>query len=156
MWFTSNLPFFLIQTAEVSLLRITATELIGGVSGESEEKITEVFEQAASLAPCVLLIEKIEVVAPKLMSAKSMEKRIGAQLSSCLNSECWEVFRCWRQWIKPLMSTVRKRNFFLFCFFFLSFSDISVFPCSFISLLSLFFLSSFSFFYILSLRYMYS
>lgn len=76
----------LAGTAEVSLLRITATELIGGVSGESEEKITEVFEQAASLAPCVLLIEKIEVVAPKLMSAKSMEKRIGAQLSSCLNN----------------------------------------------------------------------
>ncbi|XP_047469856.1 nuclear valosin-containing protein-like [Penaeus chinensis] len=76
----------LAGTAEVSLLRITATELIGGVSGESEEKITEVFEQAASLAPCVLLIEKIEVVAPKLMSAKSMEKRIGAQFSSCLNN----------------------------------------------------------------------
>ncbi|XP_071538476.1 nuclear valosin-containing protein-like isoform X2 [Panulirus ornatus] len=76
----------LAGTAESPVLRVTATELVGGVSGESEERINEIFEQAASLTRCVLLIEKIDVVVPKEGSTKSLERRIGAQLTSCLNA----------------------------------------------------------------------
>lgn len=75
----------LAGTADAPIMRITATELIGGLSGESEERISEVFEQAASLAPCVLLLEKLDVVAPKEgNSTKGLERRICTQLSSCL------------------------------------------------------------------------
>ncbi|KAG0724713.1 Nuclear valosin-containing protein-like [Chionoecetes opilio] len=75
----------LAGTCEAPVLRVTATELVGGVSGESEERITEVFEQAAALSPCVLLLEKLEVVAPKdSTTTKGMERRICTQLSSCL------------------------------------------------------------------------
>lgn len=76
----------LAGTTESAILRVTATELVGGVSGESEERINEIFEQAASLSPCVLLIEKIDVVAPREGNTKSLEKRIGTQLASCLTN----------------------------------------------------------------------
>ncbi|XP_042211110.1 nuclear valosin-containing protein-like isoform X1 [Homarus americanus] len=76
----------LAGTVESPILRVTATELVGGVSGESEERINEIFDQAASLAPCVLLIEKIDVIAPKEGNTKSLEKRIGTQMSSCLSN----------------------------------------------------------------------
>lgn len=71
--------------SEAAVVRITATELVGGVSGESEERITDFFEQAAALSPCVLLLEKLDVVAPKDSGAtKGLERRISTQLSSCL------------------------------------------------------------------------
>ncbi|MPC52212.1 Nuclear valosin-containing protein-like [Portunus trituberculatus] len=77
----------LAGTSEAPVVRVTATELVGGVSGESEERITEVFEQAATLSPCVLLLEKLDVVAPKDSNAtKGLERRICTQLSSCLAS----------------------------------------------------------------------
>ncbi|XP_076036146.1 nuclear valosin-containing protein-like isoform X2 [Oratosquilla oratoria] len=74
----------LAGTSNVPLFRITATELVGGVSGESEERVKDTFEQAAAMAPCIMLLEKIDVISPKEGSSKSMERRMGAQLSSCL------------------------------------------------------------------------
>lgn len=75
----------LAGTCEAPIVRVTATELVGGVSGESEERITEVFEQAAALSPCILLLEKLDVVAPKdSNTTKGLERRISTQMSSCL------------------------------------------------------------------------
>lgn len=66
---------------DVFLIEVAATELIAGVSGESEERIREVFEQAASFAPCVLFIDEIDAVsANRQMAQKDMERRIVAQL----------------------------------------------------------------------------
>lgn len=74
----------LAGTSACPILRITATEFVGGVSGESEERINEIFDQAVSLSPCVLLIEKLDIVAPREGNTKSLEKRISTQLSFCL------------------------------------------------------------------------
>jgi ribosome biogenesis ATPase len=66
---------------DVFLIEVAATELIAGVSGESEERIREVFEQAASFAPCVLFIDEIDAVSSnRQMAQKDMERRIVAQL----------------------------------------------------------------------------
>lgn len=66
---------------DVFLIEVAATELIGGVSGESEERIREVFEQAASFAPCVLFIDEIDAISSnRQMAQKDMERRIVAQL----------------------------------------------------------------------------
>lgn len=66
---------------DVFLIEVAATELIAGVSGESEERIREVFEQAASFAPCVLFIDEIDAVSSNRQNAqKDMERRIVAQL----------------------------------------------------------------------------
>lgn len=78
---------------EVPLLKVAAPELVAGVSGESEERIRELFEKAVASAPCVLFIDEIDAITPNRQNAqKEMERRIVAQLLSCLDdlnaSEC--------------------------------------------------------------------
>ncbi|XP_055386738.1 nuclear valosin-containing protein-like [Condylostylus longicornis] len=73
-------------TLELPLLRVPATELIAGLSGESEERIREVFEQAAYFAPCVLFIDEIDAISSNRINAqKDMERRIVSQLISSLD-----------------------------------------------------------------------
>lgn len=43
----------------------TGPELVGGTSGESEERIRELFKAAIDSAPSVLFIDSIDVIAPK-------------------------------------------------------------------------------------------
>lgn len=69
------------------LIEVPATELVAGVSGESEERIREIFEQAASFAPCVLFIDEIDAISSNRQTAqKDMERRIVAQLLSSLDN----------------------------------------------------------------------
>ncbi|KAK3087023.1 hypothetical protein FSP39_000481 [Pinctada imbricata] len=68
------------------LIKIAATEVVSGVSGESEEKVRELFEKATAAAPCVLFIDEIDAITPKRETAsKDMERRIVAQLLSCMD-----------------------------------------------------------------------
>jgi ribosome biogenesis ATPase len=72
---------------DVLLVEVQATELVAGVSGESEERIREIFEQAASFAPCVLFIDEIDAISSNRQNAqKDMERRIVAQLLASLDS----------------------------------------------------------------------
>ncbi|KAG5677081.1 hypothetical protein PVAND_006865 [Polypedilum vanderplanki] len=72
---------------DVLLVEVPATELVAGVSGESEERIREIFEQAASFAPCVLFIDEIDAISSNRQSAqKDMERRIVSQLLSSLDN----------------------------------------------------------------------
>ncbi|GFO02534.1 nuclear valosin-containing protein-like [Plakobranchus ocellatus] len=68
------------------LLGMTATEVVGGVSGDSEANIRDLFEQAAILAPCVLLIDDVDAIATKRENAsKGMESRVVTQLSNSMD-----------------------------------------------------------------------
>jgi len=68
------------------LLEVPATELIGGISGESEERIRDVFEQAIDNSPCVLFIDEIDAIAGnRQWAAKDMERRIVSQLITSLD-----------------------------------------------------------------------
>ncbi|CAH0546525.1 unnamed protein product [Brassicogethes aeneus] len=70
----------------IPLLKVAAPELVAGVSGESEERIRELFEKAAASAPCVLFIDEIDAITQSRQNAqKEMERRIVAQLLSCLD-----------------------------------------------------------------------
>ncbi|KAK2580628.1 hypothetical protein KPH14_007738 [Odynerus spinipes] len=70
----------------VPLLKVAAPELVAGVSGESEARIRELFDQAVAIAPCVLFLDEIDAVAPHRATAqREMERRIVAQLLSCLD-----------------------------------------------------------------------
>lgn len=76
----------LLQQMDVSLIQVAATELIAGVSGESEERIRELFEQAAAVAPCVLFIDEIDAISSNRQNAqKDMERRIVSQLLASLD-----------------------------------------------------------------------
>lgn len=72
---------------DVCFIEVPATELVAGVSGESEERIREIFEQAASFAPCVLFIDEIDSISSNRQTAqKDMERRIVSQLLSSLDN----------------------------------------------------------------------
>lgn len=72
---------------QLPLIAVTGTELVGGVSGESEERIRELFERAVALAPSVLFIDEIDAVCGNRIHAqKDMEIRMVAQLLASLDS----------------------------------------------------------------------
>ncbi|NXY18374.1 NVL protein, partial [Atrichornis clamosus] len=71
---------------ELPMLKVAATEIVSGVSGESEQKLRELFEQAVSSAPCVLFIDEIDAITPKReVASKDMERRIVAQFLTCMD-----------------------------------------------------------------------
>lgn len=71
---------------KIGLINVSGTELVTGVSGESEERIRDLFEQAAIAAPCVLFIDEIETISGNRQNAqKDMERRIVSQLISSLD-----------------------------------------------------------------------
>ncbi|XP_075386797.1 nuclear valosin-containing protein-like isoform X1 [Tenrec ecaudatus] len=71
---------------DLPLLKVAATEVVSGVSGESEQKLRELFEQAVSNSPCIFFIDEIDAITPKREAAsKDMERRIVAQLLTCMD-----------------------------------------------------------------------
>ncbi|KAL0107774.1 hypothetical protein PUN28_014802 [Cardiocondyla obscurior] len=70
------------------LIKVAGPELVTGVSGESEARIRELFEQALALAPCVVFLDEIDAVTPHRSTAqREMERRIVAQLLSSLDGK---------------------------------------------------------------------
>eukprot|EP00697_Spironema_sp_BW2_P002984 gnl/Spiro4/13994_TR7501_c0_g1_i1.p1 gnl/Spiro4/13994_TR7501_c0_g1~~gnl/Spiro4/13994_TR7501_c0_g1_i1.p1 ORF type:complete len:658 (+),score=77.35 gnl/Spiro4/13994_TR7501_c0_g1_i1:86-2059(+) len=71
---------------DIVFLRVSAPELIAGTSGESEANIRLLFSEATNLAPCLVFIDEIDAIAAKRDSAqREMEKRVVAQLLTCLD-----------------------------------------------------------------------
>ena len=75
----------------VSYFQVSAPELVGGVSGESELRVRTLFESAANYAPAIIFIDEIDAIAPKRGEGsggggKSMEKRIVAQLLTSMDN----------------------------------------------------------------------
>ncbi|KAJ8250591.1 hypothetical protein COCON_G00225130 [Conger conger] len=71
---------------ELPMLKVSAPELVSGVSGESEQKLRELFDLAVSSSPCILFIDEIDAITPKReVASKDMERRIVAQLLTCMD-----------------------------------------------------------------------
>ncbi|ESO87775.1 hypothetical protein LOTGIDRAFT_166366 [Lottia gigantea] len=67
-------------------IKLAATEVVSGVSGESEEKIRDLFEKAVSNSPCIVFMDEIDAITQKRETAsKEMERRIVTQLLACLD-----------------------------------------------------------------------
>ncbi|CAK1543249.1 unnamed protein product [Leptosia nina] len=72
---------------KLPFIAVSGTELVGGLSGESEERIRELFERAVTESPCILFIDEIDAVCGNRVNAqKDMEKRMVAQLLACLDN----------------------------------------------------------------------
>lgn len=72
---------------QLPLVAVSGTELVGGMSGESEERIRELFERAVSCAPSLLFIDEIDsICGNRIHAQKDMEKRMVAQLLASLDS----------------------------------------------------------------------
>ncbi|RWS23812.1 nuclear valosin-containing-like protein [Leptotrombidium deliense] len=71
----------------IPCLKCGSTELIAGISGESEEKIRQLFMIAKSMEPCIVFIDEIDAITPKRESvSREMERRIVTQLITSLDN----------------------------------------------------------------------
>ncbi|QQP32328.1 Nuclear VCPlike, partial [Caligus rogercresseyi] len=71
---------------QLPFIKVAATEIVSGVSGESENNLRDIFDRANSHAPCILFFDEIDAVTQKRENAqKEMEKRIVSQLLVCMD-----------------------------------------------------------------------
>ncbi|XP_023246991.1 nuclear valosin-containing protein-like [Copidosoma floridanum] len=71
---------------KVPLLKVAAPELVSGVSGESEQRIRDLFDQAIAIAPCIVFLDEIDaIISDRATAQRGMEKRIVSQLILCLD-----------------------------------------------------------------------
>ncbi|GMY13988.1 cell division control protein 48 homolog C [Fagus crenata] len=70
----------------VPFYKISATEIVSGVSGASEENIRDLFSKAYRTAPSIVFIDEIDAIASKRESLqREMERRIVTQLMTCMD-----------------------------------------------------------------------
>ncbi|PWN26847.1 AAA-domain-containing protein [Jaminaea rosea] len=75
----------------VPFLSVSAPSIVSGTSGESEATLRQTFEEAAKIAPSILFIDEIDAITPKRETAgREMERRIVAQLLTCLDDLSWD------------------------------------------------------------------
>lgn len=67
---------------KVPFINISAPSVVSGMSGESEKKLREIFEEAKQIAPCLIFMDEIDAINTKTRGGaqREMEKRIVAQL----------------------------------------------------------------------------
>ncbi|KRZ32940.1 Nuclear valosin-containing protein-like [Trichinella pseudospiralis] len=71
---------------ELPLIKITATEIVSGISGDSEKKIRNLFTKAILTAPCILFIDEIDAITPRRdVAQRDMDRRIVSQLLACID-----------------------------------------------------------------------
>ncbi|KAL8589772.1 hypothetical protein ACOMHN_020775 [Nucella lapillus] len=74
---------------KLPLLKPRINTLISGVSGNFEQRIRDLFDEAADQAPCVLYLEEIECLAPRQdtpgASKNMMMTRIASELGTCID-----------------------------------------------------------------------
>ncbi len=72
----------------VAYFRVSAPELVSGMSGESEARIRDLFQAASDSAPSIVFMDELDAIAPKRSdggSSRGMEKRMVAQLLTSLD-----------------------------------------------------------------------
>ncbi|KAJ6361023.1 hypothetical protein OIU77_004953 [Salix suchowensis] len=70
----------------VPFYKISATEVVSGVSGASEENIRDLFSKAFRTAPSIIFIDEIDAIASKRENLqREMERRIVTQLMTCMD-----------------------------------------------------------------------
>lgn len=73
----------------IPYFRVSAPELVSGMSGESEGRIRDLFRMASESAPSLIFLDELDAIAQKRSDAGStrgMEKRMVAQLLTCMDT----------------------------------------------------------------------
>ncbi|RLV95161.1 Ribosome biogenesis ATPase RIX7 [Spathaspora sp. JA1] len=72
---------------QVPFINISAPSIVSGMSGESEKKLRELFEEAKTIAPCLIFMDEIDAITPKRDGGaqREMERRIVAQLLTLMD-----------------------------------------------------------------------
>lgn len=77
---------------KVPFISVSAPSVVSGMSGESEKKLRELFDEAKSLAPCIMFFDEIDAITPKRDGGaqREMERRIVAQLLTSMDELSFE------------------------------------------------------------------
>ena len=70
--------------------RVSAPELVSSMSGDSEERIRQLFAAASANAPSLIFMDEMDAIAPKRSNdgnSRGMEKRIVAQLLTSMDTQ---------------------------------------------------------------------
>ncbi|CAL5421658.1 unnamed protein product [Camellia sinensis] len=82
----TKLTHAIANETSVPFYKISATELVSGVSGASEENIRDLFMKADRTAPSIVFIDEIAAIASKRENLqREMERRIVTQLMTCMD-----------------------------------------------------------------------
>lgn len=82
----TKLAHAIAGTTGVPFFKVAATEIVSGMSGESEAKIRQLFQAAIAAAPSLIFLDEVDSITPKRDSAgREMERRIVAQLLTCMD-----------------------------------------------------------------------
>lgn len=91
--FVSSSVFRYVQEIGVPFFRISAPEIVSGMSGESEAKIRNLFASAQTMAPSIIFIDEVDSITPKREhAAREMERRIVSQLLTCMDRTSVHLF----------------------------------------------------------------
>ena len=83
----TTLAHAIANEAGVPFFCVAAPEIVAGVSGESEQKIRQLFAAAAKVAPSIVFIDEVDAIVPKRDGAqRQMESRIVAQLLASMDA----------------------------------------------------------------------
>ncbi|ORX40977.1 helicase [Kockovaella imperatae] len=67
-------------------INVSAPSIVSGMSGESEKTLRDKFEEAKTIAPCLMFLDEVDAITPKRETAqREMERRIVAQLLTCMD-----------------------------------------------------------------------
>lgn len=77
---------------KVPFISLSAPSVVSGMSGESEKKIRDIFQEAKQIAPCLIFFDEIDAITPKRDGGaqREMEKRIVAQLLTSMDELSFE------------------------------------------------------------------
>ncbi|KAL0925982.1 hypothetical protein M5K25_004362 [Dendrobium thyrsiflorum] len=82
----TRLAYAIANETGLPFYKISATEVVSGVSGESEERIRDLFNKAYRTAPSIVFIDEIDAIASKRENLqREMERRIVTQLMTCMD-----------------------------------------------------------------------
>ncbi|XP_045825177.1 cell division control protein 48 homolog C-like isoform X1 [Trifolium pratense] len=85
----TRLAHAIANEAELPFYPISATQVVTGVAGESENNIRELFSKAKKTAPSIIFIDEIDAIAKRgENSQRQMETRIVTQLLTCMDEAC--------------------------------------------------------------------
>lgn len=68
---------------DLPIFSISSTDLISGISGESEKNIRKLFSEASISAPCIVFFDDIDVIAAK---RETLQRDMGQRIISQLNA----------------------------------------------------------------------
>jgi ribosome biogenesis ATPase len=81
-----HIRILMLQELGLPFISLSAPTIVSGMSGESEKKVRDIFEEAKQNAPCLMFIDEIDAVTQKRETAqREMERRIVAQLLTCMD-----------------------------------------------------------------------